>query len=153
MSPGRATDGRRHSDGREVILTKNEILASLNAAEAFIRIDNAMNLIEAARHETQVRFWFDATERFGREFHSLNSTYLWAYSQVGTEYPAIHLDPGQKPGVLFVVPSEHPGRGVEAAAIYRRPGLRLKPLSETRIQSGGQGYFLNLLQLENDPYH
>lgn len=48
----------RHSDGREVILTKNEILASLNASEAFIL---AIVQIEAgfAREPVYVRRFFN----------------------------------------------------------------------------------------------
>ena len=54
----------RHSDGRDVILTKNELLASLNAPDAFIlalvEIENGF-----AREPTYVRKFFVREIGFG----------------------------------------------------------------------------------------
>ena len=60
----------RQAEGREVILTKNEILASLNVAEAFIlaivQIDEGF-----AREPVYVRRFFNRELGFGRNADSV----------------------------------------------------------------------------------
>jgi len=117
----------------------------------FARITQAMKLIERERQGGDVRFWFSTYEPFGREYHSLNSTYLWGYTQIGSEFPKVPAEAVFHPGMLVVVPSANRHSGAIAVAAFRRPGLRLRIVSQTPIQSGGEQYFLNFLRVELDP--
>ncbi|HUI57922.1 MAG TPA: hypothetical protein VLY04_23255 [Bryobacteraceae bacterium] len=109
-----------------------------------------MKLIEAERRDGLVRFWFNAHEPLGPEYHSLNSTYLWGYTQISPEFPNLPDEVVFLAGMLVVVPSVSPNSGAVAAADFHRPGLHLKMLPQRRIESGGQRYFLNLLRVEPD---
>jgi hypothetical protein len=117
-------------------------------SHAFVRITRAMKLIEAERRGGAVRFWFNAHEAFGNEYHSLNSTYLWGYTQISPEFPSLPDGLQFAPGTLIAVPSVRRDSGETARAAFHRPGLSLRWVLETPIEAGGQQYFLSLLRVE-----
>jgi hypothetical protein len=57
--------------------------------EAFARITTAMDFVDRQRQGRKVVFWYDNNDPNDHEFESLNSIYLWGYTWIGREFPAL----------------------------------------------------------------
>ena len=89
----------------------------------FERLMQASSRVEYWRQGRPPRFWYDLDESSGREFRSLCSLYVYNYSLISEKFPALPDDREVEPGVLLIMPTNHPdvpGRALEA---LKRKGL------------------------------
>ena len=122
-----------------------------NAAEEYRRIAAGMEAIEQVRDGQPLKFWFDSNDTYLKEFNSLNSCYLWAYSRINFQFPFLEKTAAFENGTLIVVPSSKPDVTAEAAAAFSGRTSVAIPAGRTRIESGGRGYWLHLFRIGPDP--
>jgi len=119
-------------------------------AHSFRRITEGMKFVEATRAGSKVLFWFDADDVFGQEFHSLNSTYLWGYSQLNFHFPSLAADAALGNDTVIVVPSSRSESGEIALRTLRAAGKNASIIAQIPIESGGGRYFLFFLKMRRD---
>jgi hypothetical protein len=123
-----------------------------NAARgSFVRIARGIQEIERVRNGRPVQFWFDGTEIFGREFNSLNSTYLWGYTMISATFPVLPKNMTLSPGVLVVVPSGRGDAVEEAIKAYKSERQILNLVSQVPIVAEGGRYSLSFFDVVSDP--
>ncbi|MCU1336542.1 MAG: hypothetical protein JWO19_2123 [Bryobacterales bacterium] len=123
-----------------------------NAARgSFIRIARGVHEIETIRQGRPVRFWFDAKEIYGPEFHSLNSTYLWGYTMLSSTFPALPKNVTLPSGTLLAVPSARVDAVEEVVKSYKSDGNILSLVSQVPIEAEGGRYSLSFLEVITDP--
>ena len=122
-----------------------------NAAEEYRRIAAGMDAIEQVRDGQALKFWFDGNDTYLKEFNSLNSCYLWAYSRINFQFPLLEKTAEFEDGTLIVVPSSKPDVAAEAAAAFSGRTSVAIPAGRTRIESGGRGYWLHFFRIGPDP--
>jgi len=123
-----------------------------NGADVFRRISSGMELVENARGDQPVRFWFDQNDPYSAEFHSLNSCYLWGYTAINFHFPLLDkVAVGN--GAFVVVPSSKSDVSHEAAGAFAALGSNARFLGKERTESGGHGYWVNFFRIEPDRDH
>ncbi len=110
--------------------------------DSFVRISHAADAIDAVRGNEFVWFWYSGTDPHFDEFHALNSIYLWGYSLIGNQFPAIQPGVSITDGALIVIPSSS-GEVFSCAnqALYSRI-FRMEPVARREISEGGVSYSL-----------
>jgi hypothetical protein len=120
--------------------------------DAYIRITRGLENIENIRTPGRgVRFWFDVYEPYGREFDSLASTYLWGYSLIGREFPALQPDLEVPASTLIILPSSRGDLSGAAQKAFLRKDLTLRPKTVIPIHYGSGGYTLAFLEVVATP--
>jgi hypothetical protein len=74
--------------------------------DAFIRMTRAVEDIDRARRGQKVQFWYNMHDPNVAEFDSINSFFLWGYTWIGREFPAISVPANElvkAPGVIAVL--------------------------------------------------
>lgn len=127
--------------------------ATSGAADSFRRISAGMEAVEVARTGHPVRFWFDQSDPFSAEFHSLNSCYLWGYTYINFQFPALERTAVLTDGTFIVVPSSKRDVAGEVTGALAPQGAALRLLGQERLESGGQGYWLHFFRVEPDRAH
>lgn len=73
--------------------------------KAFVRVTDAMNFIDQERQGHKLTFWYNEDDPNDYEFESINSIYLWGYTWMSRQFPA--LDEAGRgraaPGSMIVV--------------------------------------------------
>ena len=122
------------------------------ARDSYMRIAQGLKSIEKVRTPGhRVWFWFDAHEPYGREFDSLNSTWLWGYTWLSRDFPTLRSDLNGGAGESIVVPSRAGNVLGQARQGFLRKGLDLPLKAENQIRYGGDGYTLSILEVVPNP--
>jgi len=121
------------------------------ARGGFIRIARGVQEIEKVRDGRPVRFWFDASEKYGTEFHSLNSAYLWGYTRIGSAFPELPANVTLPSDTLLVVPSSRVDAVSEVVKSYKSDGKVLSLVSQQPMDAEGGRYSLSFLELITEP--
>ena len=120
--------------------------------DAYMRIARSLGSIENIRAPAQwLSFWFDVHEPYGPEFDSFNSTFLWGYTGIGREFPALQAELNVPVGTLVVVPSSRGDLSSEAQWAFMRKDLGLRRKAATPIHYGNGGYSLAFLEVTATP--
>jgi hypothetical protein len=121
-----------------------------DGADVFRRISSGMELVEHARGNQPIRFWFDQNDPYSFEFHSLNSCYLWGYTAITFHFPLLDKVPVSN-GAFVVVPSSKPEVAHEAVVAFAARGSTARFLGKEWDEAGGHGYWLNFFRIEAQP--
>lgn len=127
------------------------VSAPHSGAQAYQRIAAGMEAVEHARNSRPVRFWFNGDDPSRNEFNSISSCYLWGYTIVGFEFPALDQKTSLADGTLLIVPSSKPDVAQEAARTLSEHGSIATLERKVRIESGGQGYWLHFFKVSSKP--
>ena len=123
--------------------------------DAFIRMTKTVQDIDRARHGRKVQFWYNLHDPNVAEFDSINSFFLWGYTWIGREFPAITVPANElvkAPGVIAVLSTSD-----DTATLMRQAddALRVRGLvpalrARNRIDYRGVHYAATLLELTPD---
>jgi hypothetical protein len=92
-------------------------------------------------------FWYDESGRYGLDFTSINSFYLWSYSFVGPRFPKIEALSRLRPFATAVLLSE-PGEALKTAAqVIQDHHLKIDKVATATIAGGGDSFDLTFLDL------
>jgi hypothetical protein len=119
--------------------------------DAYDRTIQARNRIESRRQGRPLRFWYDLNERDGPEFRSLSSMYLFNYTLISENFPALPPDREIEPGILLVLPTQRaevPARAVEA---LRKRGVTGTVEDAGPIGTDDRSYHLYFVVPQFDP--
>jgi hypothetical protein len=121
------------------------------ARDGFLRINEALNYIQAAKPDRGTRFWFDDREPDALEFISMSSVYLYGYTLLGRSFPSLPGDVQISGGSLLVIPSHRPDVvDLVRKAFAPRHMIPALVCSNT-IERNGVRYSLHILRVERDP--
>ena len=110
-----------------------------------------MDAIDAVRRDRGVLFWYDAKDPHASEFDSINSLFLWGYTWISRDFPALAGDPGNRMtgDVVVAVLSSEPS----ADSILEKARRSLLPyrltadlIEANRIDYRGVAYNLAMLK-------
>lgn len=121
------------------------------AGRSFERITRSSEAVRrASRVLGRPRFWYDArAPRFGREFTSVASTYLWAFSLVNTRFPSLEDTPLDQlhPGQFVVILSEHTDALRAGRESFQAMDLSLSSMGVKAVCEGTDCFFLTFCQV------
>jgi hypothetical protein len=116
--------------------------------EGIHRILSARSAVEAERQGRPIRLWYNHDEVTGEEYRSLASTYVFTYSLISEQFPAIPAGMDIEPGMLIVLPSARGDVIDEALSKLRPYGLTARVRDAGPIGTGPHSYHLFLLTPE-----
>jgi hypothetical protein len=117
--------------------------------DAFRRIAKAIEIgAETARPAKMLYFWYDSADKNAAEFSSINSSYLYLYAKVASDYPT---PPNSLPEGLTAILSSLPDDQrasvlVQTRASLRRIGIESRVVSEHVIARGGVRYAMTFVR-------
>ena len=120
------------------------------AREPFVRISAAANTVDAVRQGEPVRFWYSKSDPRFAEFHALNSIYLWGYTMISNEFPAILPGAVYSPGSLLVIPSSSGDVLAPANEALQEKAYSAELVERREIQEGGVSYSLWFVRVGHD---
>jgi len=123
------------------------------AEDAFLRIVEGIEIAaEAARPAKMIRFWYDASDENVAEFSSINSSYLFLYTKIPTNYPTLPDSPIE--GLTAVLSSLPDRRRQDTLAMAQESlnqiGFAAAAHEDQVIDRGGVRYRLTILDVELD---
>ena len=120
------------------------------APDSFARIVDSARAVSPHMHANPVLFWYDIREPAGWEFNAVNAIYLWGYTQIGNQFPAIASGVTLQAGRTGVILS---GRGQvleQANQALRSLHLKADSIEEDTINRGSITYRLIFFRLDED---
>src|SRR5262249_27747341 len=96
------------------------------------RIAQAIKIVRADAANERPWFWYNRDEPFGPELWAINSSYLWGYTHIGTNFPQIAADRVPVPESLVVILSALPREVVLDQAETALAPLHLNATLESR---------------------
>jgi hypothetical protein len=121
--------------------------------DEFARVAKAANTVDAVRQGEPVRFWYSKDDPRFYEFHALNSIYLWGYTMISNEFPAILPAAVYAPGSLLVIPtSNNDANDVLAQANDALNGktFAAELVEHREVREGDVSYSLWFVRVEYD---
>ena len=114
--------------------------------KSFLRMADCVQAIESVRHGRMIRFWVRREDRLGLEYDSLNSIYLWRYTNIGHNFPE-HTGSWRIPeNVVVVVLSASKDTPEIAANAFAAAALDLRLLKNAWIERENAGYSLSIFE-------
>lgn len=117
--------------------------------ETFLRIVEAIEIgAEAARPAQWLNFWYDNADKNGAEFSSINSSYMYGFSKVGTDYPKLpEAPPDGLVAILSSLPdSERQDTLREVQASLTQAGFEVEVVTDRVIDRGGVRYAITIVK-------
>ena len=93
--------------------------------DAFIRMTQTIEDLDRSRHGQRMLFWYNLHDPNIAEFDSINSFFLWGYTWIGREFPAISPTAAEllkQPGMIAVLSTRD-----DAATLMRQAAGALQP--------------------------
>ncbi len=123
--------------------------------DAFIRMTKTVQDIDRARHGQKVQFWYNLHDPNVAEFDSINSFFLWGYTWIGREFPAISVPAAElvkAPGVIAVLSTSDDTATLmrQADSALRVRGLVPALRARNRTDYQGVHYVATLLEVTAD---
>lgn len=118
--------------------------------DCFARIALAGGAVDAVRHSEPVRFWYSLTDPHFAEFNALNSIYLWGYTLLGNEFPAIMPTAILSPGMLVVIPASSGDILSPANETLKEKSLATQFVDRRDVSYGAGSYSLWFVRVEFD---
>jgi hypothetical protein len=118
----------------------------------FEAVVQGMKVVDAELGKRAVRFWYNVRDPNGPVFTGINSAYLWGYTWIGRDFPALPEVPSAKalgPGVRLVVLSS----GGNAFDLARGPlaGKRFRAILAAHKEIIGRGHRYSITFIDTDP--
>lgn len=121
--------------------------------DAFARVSEAANTVDAVRQGEPVRFWYSKDDPRFYEFHALNSIYLWGYTMISNEFPAILPAATYAPGSLLVIASSNADAGevlAQANGSLKEKTFAAELVERREIHRGDVSYSLWFVRVGYD---
>ena len=117
--------------------------------EAFLRIVEAIEIgAEAARPAQLLGFWYDTSDKNRLEFSSINSSYMYGYTKVPSDYPKLPQAPAN--GLVAILSSlpdhERKDRLIDVQASLQRAGFDMEVVTDRVIDRGGVRYGMTVVR-------
>jgi hypothetical protein len=124
--------------------------------DAFIRMTKAVEDIDRGRHGQKVQFWYNLYDPNVPEFDSINSFFLWGYTWIGREFPAISVPANElvkAPGVIAVLSTSDDTATLmrEADGALRVRGLVPALRARSQVNYRDVHYAVTLLEVTPNP--
>jgi hypothetical protein len=125
------------------------------ARNAFVRMTNTVDAIDRMRQGSNVLFWFNSKDPSGNEFDSINSFFLWGYTWLGRNFPAIdpQAESRVQPGALVTILSSREESETlihQANGALKPGGLTVSLLGRHDTSYGGVSYSATFVTLGRD---
>ncbi len=124
--------------------------AEYDGAAFYDRLDQVDRLVAANTDRQLPRFWYDAADSRSGEYTAIASVYLYGYNLVNTAFPSPEkgrLESGQ----YLVVLSQQEDSQQRIGRAVATLSLSANKILHQYIQSGRAGYWLDIVQLGDDP--
>lgn len=117
--------------------------------EAFLRIVEAIEIgADAARPAQLLSFWYDNYDKNGQEFSSINSSYMYGYTKVPSDYPKLPEAPGD--GLVAILSSlpdrERKDMLLSVQTSLKQAGIDVDVVTDRVIDRGGVRYGMTIIK-------
>lgn len=117
--------------------------------EAFLRIVEAIEIgADAARPAQLLSFWYDNYDKNGQEFSSINSSYMYGYTKVPSDYPKLPEAPGD--GLVAILSSlpdrERKDMLLSVQTSLKQAGFDVDVVTDRVIDRGGVRYGMTVIK-------
>jgi len=126
-------------------------MVSPKQAAAFKRITSASGYIEQQRKDNSLRFWYSSKDPNSADFDSINSCYLWAYTYINRDFPALDASVNLPEGTLIALLSSQPTAPDLVRKGFAERKKVLEVVDRREIHDGVADYYINLVRVSRDP--
>ena len=122
--------------------------------DAFLRIVEAIEIgADAARPAQLLMFWYNNADKNGAEFSSINSSYMYGYTKVPSDYPKLPDAPGE--GLIAILSSlperERKDTLGNVQASLKGVGFEVDVVTDRVIDRGGVRYAMTIVRQRRAP--